>query len=257
MLTKLIKYEFSGLLKTNLLLWVMFAALSLSMCVGGIFRIDFIHSILLMTSVLASIGTVCFYMIHSLLRFHKQICGEESYFTYTVPTTIHTTLLSKLVPYFVYVLVLILVVAGHWAFVYKLEIMEPVNQLIDTLFAFAKEEPALMTHTAVTFALSGVFIACLVVFAIAFGYMPRFRDRNMSLGVTAACGIVLNQAVGLVVILVGLLLGLFDVNNLSNSDTLSNAAIHQILWLANGIELVLSVLFYTVGAYLLGRKRSV
>ena len=184
MLTKLLKYEFSGLFKTNLLLWGAMAALAISMLVGSAFQIAYINNTLFTFSIIASVAILGFYPLLSVVRFYKQMCMDEGHFTYTVPTSIFQILVSKVLPFLAYMAGLTALVFGFWVMVYNLNIADFITTLFVSIKEGLTQYPGIFTTIAISVVFSTLFTVGLAVFSCALGNIPFFKDRNISLVMT-------------------------------------------------------------------------
>lgn len=116
MLSKLLKHEFQA---TGRFMWVIYAAmLALSVGANVSFRLmdrdsrilEAIAVVLMIAWVLALIIGVTMTVVLLVKQFHKNLLTDEGYLMFTLPTTAHHLVLSKLIAAVIWLMVTIVVV---------------------------------------------------------------------------------------------------------------------------------------------------
>lgn len=266
MLAKMIRYDLRFGSRKYALMAAMTAALLLMAAFGRLVNNNIIMGLGIFFAILASVAYLVLYVVISIQHLYSQLCGRESYLSYSLPVSVHTLLLSKLICILFWAIVTFLLLAVFWLVGVELIFLRPeggssvrsIREALDSLSSVERAEILSMFPVTAATIVVGIFQqVAQFAFCVSLVNVPALKERN--LGVAAGILVYLfgSQAIGMVEF--GALWGFERIrwgnNAFWNMDTPAATIPFLMYFLVCGV--ILTVGYYAAAAYLIGRKRSI
>lgn len=262
MLGKLVKYDLQFGAKKYAFVAALSAALVLLAALVRLSELPAVLGIVLFLAILASMVFAVMYYVISVWHLHSQLCGRESYFSYSLPVSHHTLLVSKLICILFWGVVVSALLVIFWVVGVEFIFLRPEGQsLISEVQAFFRSEiwRELSRYSVPIVVLMIVAMLQQVIYmglCVSLVNVPALKERSLG----APAGIVA-YLFGAQLIAAGqfFLLWVYGrIRGLENLDIMTDPAggmemlIFMILFNA-----AITVVCYAVTAWLIGKKRSI
>ena len=241
MLRKLLKYDFKAMFNVLLPVYAVLIFLSLfnrlaEFLSNKLSILQIPASFISIIYVIVLIGTPIATFIIAITRYYKNLAGDEGYLMHTLPVTKKDLVLSKLISYFVTLLVSVIVaLIGLFVGEYGIKLnSDTLNNIINVIKA---ANTLTVILTTITIIISIIFQQLLMYASIALGQKQNTNKVIYSI----VFGIVLyniNQIISAVILLLPILFNrkLFDK---LNNDNMVPSVLNGYL----GASIVISILF--------------
>ena len=241
MLKKLLKYDFKAMLNVLLPVYVVLIFLSLFNRLAEFLSdklsiLQIPAGFISIVYVIVLIGTPIATFIIAITRYYRNLAGDEGYLMHTLPVTKKDLVLSKLISYFVTMLVSV-IVALLGLFIGEYGIRFDSDTLHNIISMFKAFDMLTIILTTITIIVSIIFQQLLMYASIALGQKQNTNKVIYSI----VFGIVLyniNQIISAVILLLPVLFNreLFDQ---FNNDNIAPSVLNGYL----GASIVVSILF--------------
>ncbi len=251
MLRKLLKYDFKSMFNVLFPVYAILIFLSLFNRLAEFLseKVSILQipaGFILTIYVIVLIGVPIATFIVAITRYYKNLAGDEGYLMHTLPVTKKDLVLSKLISYFITMIIsvcvsLIGLFIGEYGMKFDSAILNNIMNIIKTVDVLT------IILLSVTVILSIIFQQLIMYASIALGQ----KQNNNKIIYSIVFGIVLyniNQIISAVILLFPMLFNKELWENL-NQDNIAPSVLNGYL----GASIVISILFI-IGYYLLTTK---
>ena len=196
MLMTLLKHDIRRNAKYHALTAVVLGATLLLMLLGALTNIAFLLSLSSGISLLISMAALLTYFFTTFSGFYTQMCGNESYLTFTIPVGTAKTVLSKLLSAFFWGIMTVVMLIAFWLPATRIlfpDIWTGGSSFREAVLPFLP-----LAGSAAVYLLIGLNL--LIVLCCALVSTPFFTVRNAGVGMLAAVYIVLYELMGVLVL---------------------------------------------------------
>lgn len=114
MLGKLIKYDLMFGAKKYAIMAALTAAFLAVAAIGATLESELVFGLAIFLAVIATVVYAVMYIVISIRHLSSQLCSTESYLGYSLPTSTHTLVLSKLISIFIWGVVTTAIIVFFW-----------------------------------------------------------------------------------------------------------------------------------------------
>ncbi len=193
MLGKLLKYDFkagSQIMITIIISMAVFLGLSLILIS---FNSQILNSLIYIISTFASIGLFGAFAIIRILYFYNTMTKNESYFTFSIPSSVNKIVFSKIFTSFIWGLICILCLLTYWTVLFKFTgSLNNVIEVFDNMINFA----------VFVILFQFLFITILIAFSISLSIYSKFKNNINGVIISIISYVLLSNACGIIQLIV-------------------------------------------------------
>lgn len=266
MLGKMIRYDLRFGAKKYALIAALTAALLLLAAFGSLISNGVITGLGIFFAALASVAFLVLFIVISVQHLYTHLCGRESYLSFSLPVSVHTLLLSKLICILFWAVVTGVLLLAFWFIGVDFIFLRQSGQSLITMWRTVVDSmpteltwlyndmlPRLLPLTVVSILMSITELA----FCVSLVNVPAFKERNLGIVMGIAFYFIGGQILGVIQILAYMLAEriLFPGSPFMRIDNPGQCALFINVSLIFSIILIFA--FYFAAARLTGKKRSI
>jgi len=256
---KLLKYDIRAGAKTYSLVYIVLAVLAAITALSCLVDITLVNGFVSTTAILGSVACAVVIIVASIKQVYAQICGRESYLTYTLPVGTASIVLSKAINIIMWVILAVAGLALYWVMYYKIGPAD-IKETIDMLIASITEGGEVGSLLLVAVTMSIISSVFLLILCAGIANLPQLKNRNAGVPIAVVAWYGISQVIGFVFVGVWFVYIILNGGEISN-EYLNNPETSGFLGALSNIMLigyaVATALFFAISVKLIGKKRSV
>lgn len=264
MLGKMIRYDLRFGAQKYAMIAVLTAGLLLMAGVGSLIRNEIITGLAIGLAALASVVFVVLYVVISVQHLYTQLCGRESYLSYSLPVSTHTLLLSKLICILFWGFVTAIFLVVFWLIGVEFAFLRPEGQSFAAIWQAAKDAMPPDFAGSGIFTLVGVLMVvgafqqvAQYAFCVSLVNVPALKERNAGIAAGVVSYLIGGQIIGSISLLIYWLIQRVQYPERAFMQINTAPEITQFLIFFMVFSAIMTVVFYFVAARLVDKHRSI
>ena len=259
---KLISYDITVGAKKYFMMTALLFALFIGAIMTSAAGIGIISGFFIMMAVLGSVAYSIVYVIISIMHFHSQLIGKQSYLSHTLPVSAAPLVISKFIAIFIWGFFTAATLFIFWSLF--ITVIDPGNgenirafigQINDAMYVYYGIDN--FTRLMIWVFLSNyLFMAALMGVFISLINVPFFKNRNIGVAVAVIGIIAGSQLIGVFQLLLWLFVNIDGFAAVLNDDITGSALLNLFdITIITNITAALPLFALTV--YIINKHRSV
>ena len=259
MFGKLLKYDIRAGAKAYSLMFIILAVLAAVTGLACLIDITIINGFVFTTAIIGSVACAVVVIVATIKQLYAQMCGKESYLTYTLPVGTAAVVLSKIINIIIWVVLAVAGVCLYW-FLYHKICSADIKMTLDSLITkLSNSGVGSLLFTVM--GMSVITSAFLVMLSAGIANIPSLKNRNAGVPIAVAAWYLISQTLGLI------FAGIWFIYIIANNGEISNEYLNNPENTARFLDVlknimvvgysISSLVFFFLAVKVIGKRRSI